>query len=333
MSKFLTEADYKQIAKLCTDNGLKVRYSPNWNGRCRCHNGPHYTDKNQIRNWGVTRAIYAHHTGGPDNNVSDDYIDGFLAIRGQSKDVPGPLCQFALERDCVTFVAVGRANHAGNIAANSAAAVKAGKLPTTNGLYRPGPDASDGNSFAVGIEAMENGSGTWDALLYKNYTILVAAICIVAKLTAGNVIGHREATRRKNDPSFDMGKFRRDVETRIKAMTGKTTSNPSPKPPVKPKVVLDLSDLAVAANTGKTNAKTKAMVIEIQRALVAKKLLKTVTGVYDKQTLVAFSNWQKSLGYKGSVGKHGSDADGRPGSVSLNKLMKWWCNGHCVVQA
>ena len=333
MSKYLTKADFDKIAKLCIDNGLKVRYSPGWAGRCRCHNGPHYTDPKKVRAWEETKAIYVHHTGGPDNNVSDDYIDGFLAIRGQSKDVPGPLCQFALERDCVTFVAVGRANHAGQIAANSAAAVKAGKLPTTNGLYRPGPDAYDGNVFAMGIEAMENGSGPWDATLYKNYTILVAAICIVAGLKAGNVIGHREATRRKDDPSFDMGKFRRDVETRIKAMTGKTTSNPSPKPPVKPKVVLDLSDLAYAANTGKTDAKTKPMVIEIQRALVAKKLLKSVTGSFDKQTLVAFSNWQKSLDYKGSVDKRGSDADGRPGNTSLNKLMKWWCNGHCVVQA
>jgi hypothetical protein len=57
---------------------------------------------------------------------------------------------------------------------------------------------------------------------------------------------------------------------------------------------------------------TGPLVYSIQRALVAKKLLTGVNGKFDATTEKAYKAWQKQCGFPG---------DGKPGAVSLAKLL------------
>lgn len=111
---------------------------------------------------------------------------------------------------------------------------------------------------------------------------------------------------------------------RAKKHNGVTTPTPAPKPPVTPSVasVVALGVLSNAAKQdpgskdGKPNANRRAMVLVVEKALVAEGLLKNeyADGLFGTSTVTAYKNWQKKIGYSGA------DADGLPGLASLKKL-------------
>lgn len=166
--------------------GLKVQEVPGW----------------QTRGRGDMRAIKGvmlHHTAGSSVGNMPDLN---LLIRGRS-DLPGPLAQLGLARDGTWHViAAGRANHAGK------------------GAYA---GVTNGNSHFIGIEAANTGrtqgprAEAWPPAQMESYKKGVIAILKYINAPVKMAIGHKEwAPRRKIDPTFDMNKFREDLEREIK---------------------------------------------------------------------------------------------------------------------
>lgn len=177
--------------------GVKVSEHPGWRTRNRNHKGK----------WGPVNGCTIHHTAGR-NSLS-------LCVNGTSS-LPGPLCHTHLAKDgTATLVGHGRANHAGTFAANAHAAV------VNESASHPRPDAAepvDGNAryYGIEIENLGNGKDPYPAVQYDQAVRWAAALCRAHGWSADSVIGHKEGTRRKIDPSFDMNRFRAAVAERLK---------------------------------------------------------------------------------------------------------------------
>lgn len=177
--------------------GVKISEYPGWRTRNRNHKGP----------WGGVNGVTIHHTAG--RNSLRLCVEGTAAL-------PGPLCHTHLAKDgTATLVGYGRTNHAGTFAANAHAAVL-NESPT-----HPRPDAAepvDGNAHYYGIEVENLGDGEdpYPAVQYDQVVRWAAALCRAHGWSAHSVIGHKEGTRRKIDPSFDMTTFRAAVAERLK---------------------------------------------------------------------------------------------------------------------
>jgi hypothetical protein len=176
-------------------------------------------------------GVVIHHTGSDGGQNSTSY-DKFLFVDGRKEEgIPGPLCQAACEMDGDLLLgAVGRANHAGRGASNTREIVGRDAAPRTSEV-KPGADALDGNALYYGLEVKYDGGQPMTAKQYQSALRWAAAICDHFGWGAGSVIGHREHTRRKNDPgNCAMDKFRRDVDALLKTGPGGPTGN-TPKPP------------------------------------------------------------------------------------------------------
>lgn len=156
--------------------------------------------------WGPMNGVVIHHTAGS-NSLS-------LCWSGTSA-LPGPLCHTHLAKNgTATMVGNGRTNHAGTFAQNAHDAV-IGESAT-----HPRPDAAepvDGNSryYGTEIENLGNGKDPYPEIQYQAAVRWAAAICRAHGWSANSVIGHKEGTRRKIDPSFDMDAFRKCVAERL----------------------------------------------------------------------------------------------------------------------
>lgn len=147
---------------------------------------------------GEIKGVICHHNCGA---VHGDLPAGDLEvlIKGRS-DLPGPLCQLALARSGTFHViAAGKAWHAGP------------------GLWQ---NVGDGNGHFIGIEAENTGettgarADTWPAVQMDAYKRGIAAILTHIKAQPVMCCGHKEYALphgRKDDPDFDMVKFRADV--------------------------------------------------------------------------------------------------------------------------
>jgi len=159
--------------------GLKVAETPDWRTR---GNG----------DMGVPKGVMCHHTG---TSVPGNMPTLHVLISGRS-DLTGPLCQLGLGRDGTFYmVAAGRANHAGK------------------GAWQ---GVTTGNSSFIGIEAENSGlpKDPWPDIQMDAYHRGVAAI--LGKIGAPAIMccGHKEFALppgRKDDPDFDMTKFRAGV--------------------------------------------------------------------------------------------------------------------------
>lgn len=177
--------------------GVTVAEYSGWRTHNRNHKG----------NWGPVNGVTIHHTAGS-NSLAFVY-NGNAAL-------PGPLCHTHLAKSGVaTMVGNGRANHAGTFAANAHEAV-VNESPT-----HPRPDAAepvDGNAHYYGIEIENLGDGKdpYPSAQYDAAVRWAAAICRAHGWSENSVIGHKEGTRRKIDPSFDMNAFRQQVGERLK---------------------------------------------------------------------------------------------------------------------
>jgi len=304
-----------QFVKALKAEGATVVEHAGW----RTHNRAGHGD------WGPVHGVVIHHTAGT-NSLS-------LCYNGRS-DLPGPLCHVHIAKNgTLTMVGNGRANHAGNFAANAVSAMKKGSS------NHPRPDVAepiDGNAITYGVEVENKGNGK-DPYPEAQRTAVVrfaAAICRFHGWTAESVIGHKEGTRRKVDPSFNMDDFRDEVALQLKKVIGKPVSKPTTKPttpakptkPAKPvktvKPSVSLAHLIEASKKdpklaqGKTTHKAEVKVVE--DALKAEGLLKGkyVDGAFGTLTVEAYRDWQKKCGYTGAA------ANGVPGKASLTKLGK-----------
>ncbi|AVH60023.1 MULTISPECIES: N-acetylmuramoyl-L-alanine amidase [Streptomyces] len=185
------------LAVLHTE-GVNAREYKNW----RTHN----RDDETGRPFGPVNGIVIHHTAGT-NSLA-------LCYNG-TPDLPGPLCHTHLDKTGVaTMLSAGRANHAGSFAQNAHDAVVA------ESSTHPRPDAAepvDANDkyYGIEIENLGNGNDPYPAAQYDAAVRWAAGICRAHGWSADSVIGHKEGTRRKIDPSFDMHQFRTDVAARL----------------------------------------------------------------------------------------------------------------------
>lgn len=133
--------------------------------------------------------LVEHHTAS--NAASGNTPALGIVINGRH-DVPGPLANYLTARDgTIHVVASGRANHAGT------------------GRY---PDGKSGNTYSIGNEAENNGIGEpWPARQKDHIERAAAAICRHMRWGANKVIGHKEYTSRKIDPTYSMTAHRTAV--------------------------------------------------------------------------------------------------------------------------
>ncbi|MEU2718704.1 peptidoglycan-binding protein [Streptomyces sp. NPDC007205] len=175
--------------------GVMVRQHGHWRTHNRDHMGP-FCD---------VRGIMLHHTAGRDSLE--------LVIKGYMQ-LPGPLCIGLIAKDgTVHLVGYGRTNHAGR-----------GSLPVLNDVtadrripLSPGRDQVDGNSFFYGfeIENLGDGRDLYPRAQLAAVERTAAAICRAHDWHATSVIGHKEWTSRKIDPSFSMPAMRKRIAGRL----------------------------------------------------------------------------------------------------------------------
>lgn len=176
--------------------GVKVAERSGWRTHNRNSRGP----------WGPVNGVVIHHTAGS-NSLA-------LCWSGLS-DLPGPLCHTHLAKDgLATMVGHGRTNHGGTFAQNAHDAV------LKESSAHPRPDASepvDANAryYGIEIENLGDGHDPYPAAQYDAAVRWTAAICRAHGWSSDSVIGHKEGTRRKIDPSFDMDTFRDAVAARL----------------------------------------------------------------------------------------------------------------------
>lgn len=206
-----------QFVKALKAEGVKVAEHSGWRTHNRNHKGA----------WGPMNGVVIHHTAGA-NSLS-------LCYNGTA-DLPGPLCHTHLSKaGTATMVGNGRANHAGTFASNAFNAM------LNESSTHPRPSSSepiDANSrtYGIEIENLGNGKDPYPAKQYDQAVRWAAAICRYHGWTANSVIGHKEGTTRKIDPSFSMSDFRADVKERLAHKANWTYSEPADEPQEDPDV-------------------------------------------------------------------------------------------------
>lgn len=171
------------IAKRVQAAGVKVHFVKGWRSR-----GTYAFST-------VPRGLIDHH----DASSSKSGKWGALSIVTSGRSgLQGPLSQFVIARGDtphVAVVAAGRANHAG-----------------IGGPHK-GIPGNSANSYTYGIEKANNGTGE----SYSNASIvatrvLFAAIAAECRFGPHMVIGHKEWTSRKIDPTYSMAWMRNLVD-------------------------------------------------------------------------------------------------------------------------
>ncbi|MDN5860326.1 MAG: N-acetylmuramoyl-L-alanine amidase [Pseudonocardia sp.] len=164
------------LADACRASGLDVVELPGWQ------------DRGHGQMAGV-RSIICHHTAGPPTGDTPS----LRVVRDGRAGLPGPLAQVYLSRSGgVYVVAAGLAYHAGAV-------------------FSP---STQGNLWAIGVEAEATGVDPWPPVQYDAYARLCAALRRHYGLGTDRVLGHKEVAKpagRKIDPNFSMIQFRAAV--------------------------------------------------------------------------------------------------------------------------
>jgi hypothetical protein len=191
----------QRIAAYKREGITKIVYMPGW----QTHNRDDETGKP----FGSVYGVAVHHTAGVGSGLAE-------YIRRGSTELPGPLSQDFLAKDGTLYVVGhGRCNHAGTVTPAVKAAIIAEQAPQRSLL--DGTESVDGNDFLYGLEIENKGDGKdpYPAAQYDVAVRWATAHCRHHGWSRYSVWGHKEITRRKTDPSFDMVKFRTDVDRRL----------------------------------------------------------------------------------------------------------------------
>ncbi|GAU66652.1 N-acetylmuramoyl-L-alanine amidase [Streptomyces sp. NBRC 110611] len=287
------------------NEGVTVVEHPGWRTHNRAGHGP----------WGPVNGVVIHHTvtRGTDSSVAMCW-DGY-------DDLPGPLCHGVVDKTgTVHLVGNGRANHAGRGDSDVLNAVIAEDYNQTP--PQPTENDTDGNARFYGFECINLGDGNdpWPAEQLDAIERIAAAICRAHGWTAKSVIGHKEWTNTKIDPSFGMPDMRARITHRLGAKpegTADTKPTTNADGAVSAVSVAHLREAArrdPRAAQGHTTYETEVEYVE--HALIAEGLLDATwgDGSFGTKTITAYAAWQRRLGYTGR------DADGIPGRKSLTAL-------------
>ncbi|MGK5632844.1 peptidoglycan-binding protein [Streptomyces sp. URMC 123] len=279
------------FARALRAEGVSVVEHDGWRTHNRNHMGP----------WGPVNGVMLHHTAGRDSvELCQDGMSG----------LPGPLCIGVIAKDgTVHLVGYGRTNHAGKGSRAAYEAVRAeGPTPA-----RPGPDALDGNTHFYGfeIENLGDGRDPYPDAQLDAVERIAAAVCRAHGWTPASVIGHKEWTTRKIDPSFSMPGMRDRIAARLQGDPG-ARPEPRPQRPAEPAAYEPFPGAEFFAP-----GRESAIVTAMGRRLVAEGCGRYEVGPGPRWTDAdrrSYQRWQQKLGYGGA------DADGIPGPVSWDRL-------------
>ncbi|MDQ0992022.1 peptidoglycan-binding protein [Streptomyces sp. V3I7] len=247
-------------------------------------------NRNHMGPWGPVHGVMLHHTAG---------TSSLTLCRDGTAALPGPLCTGLIAKDgTVHLVGYGRTNHAGSGSTAVLDAVVAERTPPP-----PGPDAVDGNARFYGfeIENLGNGRDPYPAAQLAAAERVSAAICRAHGWSAASVIGHKEWTRRKIDPSFSMPGMRTRIEARLGV-----------KPVPAPQAYAPFPGAAFFVP-----GRRSALVTAVGERLVAEGCGRYTVGpgpVWGEADVLSYAAWQRRLGYVGAA------ADGIPGRASWDRL-------------
>jgi hypothetical protein len=189
------------------------------------------------------RGLVIHHTG---SDAQSESYDDWLFTEGRaSEGIPAPLANATIDFDGDFHLgAIGRANHAGKGSSATLTKVSNESYDGYADEINPGSDAIDGNASYYGFEVKFDGGQPMTDKQYRTAVLAAAAICDFHGWSALSVIGHREHTRRKDDPGHtSMAKFRRDVRDAL--LAGPPGSKPSK--PVDEKITIATRAIVEAA--------------------------------------------------------------------------------------
>lgn len=200
------------MLKALKAEGVKVKEYAGWTTRER--------DAATGKIFGPVNGVMIHHTAGTDSLA--------LCVKGTA-DLPGPLCHAHLAKNgTLTLISNGRANHAGSGRQSVYDAVVAERTFTPSG-----GDSVDGNDHFYGLEIENRGNGKdpYPSVQYDQAVRYATAICRLYGWNEKSVIGHKEWTGRKIDPSFSMSIFRAEVKERLAHKADWTKSAAPATPP------------------------------------------------------------------------------------------------------
>lgn len=188
--------------------------------------------------WGPMNGVMIHHTAGTAPS------DGQIVWSGRS-DLPGPCAHSYAGKDgAVVMMANGRANHAGGGSPAVLAAVVAEsylEAPPVTHFHEGSAGAVDGNAHFYGLEISNLGDGKdvypdeqWEAAVKW-----AAAICRHHGWSSKSVIGHKEWSDWKPDPSFNIKFFRSEVARCLALKSGAWRMHPAPAPAPNPVLTVE----------------------------------------------------------------------------------------------
>ncbi|MFI5808105.1 peptidoglycan-binding protein [Streptomyces sp. NPDC051561] len=274
------------FARTLRAEGVRLAETPGWATHNRNHKGA----------WGPVHGVMLHHTAG---SRSVDFC-----FRG-APDLPGPLCIGVIAKDgTVHLVGYGRTNHAGS---GSSAVLEA--VRDERPLPAPGKDAVDGNARFYGFEIENLGTGRdpYPTAQLDAVERLSAALCRAHGWSAASVVGHKEWTRRKIDPSFPMDGMRGRIGARLGA-------RPEPEPPGRP---VPGAYMPFPGSAFFVPGRRDPLFTLVGRRLVQEGCGRYLVGpgpVWGSADRDSYAAWQRKLGHRGK------DADGTPGARSWEKL-------------
>ena len=168
-------------------------------------------------------GVVIHHTASnltrPDAKILSGVQAGvWQTINGVTKFLEGPLCNILINRAAETrLVTLGRANDTGD--GNKYVLDRILDNKPVSGTATERGDYS-GNPWFIDIEIANTGTGEpYSASVMAASVKTAAALCRYNGWNPLNrVLGHKEWTNRKPDPSFDMHDFRHAVVIGVNAL-------------------------------------------------------------------------------------------------------------------
>lgn len=151
-------------------------------------------------------GIINHHTAGT-NSIG-------IIVKGR-KGLPGPLSQFLVDKDgTINLVSQGYCNHAGRGVGEVLERMRNNQPPLGN-APSGGTNFANRYTWGIEIENLGNGSDPYPAEQMAAVVALNVALCRFNEWGPNQVIGHKEWTARKVDPSFDMFALRGAVASAL----------------------------------------------------------------------------------------------------------------------